>query len=160
VKKSVYSEPLAVVNSLCHLLKGGSTTSSCKVLSASDPDLHQPEGARTKILLGTDNSAAMHTMNRGFASRSFDINRSIQELKTAFPSSSFDIELRHIPGKENPADYFSRLLHLRPGANNGNFDIQGLHRMLGVEFPPDGLKTLENKISSPIKDLQFPNSKE
>jgi hypothetical protein len=32
--------------------------------------------------------------------------------------------------------------------------------MLGVEFPPDGLKTLENKISSPIKDLQFPNSKE
>lgn len=160
VKKSVYSEPLAVVNSLCHLLKGGSATPSCKVLSASDPDLHQPEGARTKILLGTDNSAAMHTMNRGFASRSFDINRSIQELKTAFPASSFDIELRHIPGKENPADYFSRLLHLRPGANNGNFDIQKLHRMLGVEFRPDELISLGNKFSSPNKDLQFKNSKE
>ncbi len=101
IKKSVYSEPLAVYFSLCHLLKSDEpkTMHFAKEIS---------ENLRTKIHVATDNSSACHTMNRGFASRSFDINAQIQNLRRAFPESEFDIDLSFVPGWMNPADELSR----------------------------------------------------
>jgi hypothetical protein len=97
IKKSVYSEPLAIYNSLCHLLQDD-----------SPKDLHISSTERLRVHVATDNSAARHTFARGFASRSFDINQSIEKLRAAFPSSAFDISYSYIPGYRNPADVFSR----------------------------------------------------
>ena len=103
IKKSVYSEPLAIYFSLCHLLKSDSPKKMHLSSVASTSTLQ-----RTKVHVATDNSAAQHTMNRGFASRSFDINKSIENLRSAFPESNFDISYSYVPGYRNPADAFSR----------------------------------------------------
>jgi hypothetical protein len=97
IKKSVYSEPLAIYNSLIHLLQHG-----------SPKDLHISSTDRMRVHVATDNSAAKHTFSRGFATRSFDINQSIEKLRAAFPDSGFDISYSYIPGYRNPADVFSR----------------------------------------------------
>ena len=101
IKKSVYSEPLAVYFALCHLLKSDEPKQLQFAKEIS-------ENLRTKIHVATDNSSACHTINRGFATRSFDINKQIQNLRTAFPASEFDIDLTFIPGWMNPADDLSR----------------------------------------------------
>jgi len=99
IKKSVYSEPLAVFNSLCHLLNNNEKM-----------DIHFAKEVeeRIRICVATDNAATAFTMNKGFATRSFDINNQIQNLKRAFPDSQFDIDLAFIPGWMNPADDDSR----------------------------------------------------
>ena len=117
IKKSVYSEPLAVYFSLCHLLKSGSPM---KLNFAKEI----AQNLRIKINVATDNSATRHTMNRGFASRSFDINQAIKKLKEDFPESEFDIELSFVPGWRNPSDPFSRGKHLQSnGVNTANGQI-------------------------------------
>ncbi len=101
IRKSVYSEPLAVYCALCHLLKKG-VPMTLEFPAELESEL------RTKIRVATDNSSACHTINRGFASRSFDLNEQIARLKDAFPESHFDIDLSFVPGSRNLADAFSR----------------------------------------------------
>jgi hypothetical protein len=101
VKHSVYSEPLAIYHSLCHFLKAGEDI-KLEFFDEFKDDLCM------KIKLATDNSSAKHTFNRGFASRSFDINEVIKQLKNAFPRSQFEFDFCFVPGWCNPADPFSR----------------------------------------------------
>jgi hypothetical protein len=99
IKKSVYSEPLAVYYSLCHLL------------NSNEPmqlKFAEEITKRIKICVATDNSSTAFTMKKGFATRSFDINHQIQNLKHSFPDSHFDIDFSFIPGWMNPADDDSR----------------------------------------------------
>ena len=115
MKKSVYSEPLAVYFSLCHLLKSGE---SIKLEFAKEIR----ENVRYKIQVATDNSSAQHTLNRGFASRSRDINSSIEMVRDAFPQSCFDINFDFVPGKKNCSDPYSRGVHDK-GTNSTNKGI-------------------------------------
>ena len=127
IKKSVYSEPLAIYNSLCHLLQDG-----------SPKDLHISSTDRLRVHVATDNSAAQHTFNRGFASRSFDINKSIEKLRAAFPASDFDISYSYIPGYRNPADVFSRGKVSNVTMMTGK-QQQGWFNMLRSELGIEGL---------------------
>jgi len=125
MKRSVYAEPLAVYMSLCHLLKNGDQDNSeIRIAKACDDIGFDGTDMRMKIEVATDNSSAQHTINRGFASRSFEINRAIAELKMGFPNAKFDIELSFVPGHLNPADAPSRgLLSSSPppySFNNNN----------------------------------------
>jgi hypothetical protein len=101
IKKSVYSEPLAIYFSLCHFLKDGEKV---KIEFAEE----FKNELKMKIRVATDNVSAQQTMNRGFASRSFDINEAIKKLREAFPLSDFEFEFCFVPGWCNPADPFSR----------------------------------------------------
>lgn len=107
MRHSVYAEPLAIYCSLCHLLKSGDS-STITFAKASDDATCANSAVRMKIGVATDNSSAQHTMNRGFASRSHDINVSIARLREAFPESEFDIDISFVPGHLNPADAPSR----------------------------------------------------
>jgi RNA recognition motif-containing protein len=98
---SVYSEPLAIYFSLCHFLKDGEKV---KIEFAEE----FKNELKMKIRVATDNVSAQQTMNRGFASRSFDINEAIKKLREAFPLSDFEFEFCFVPGWCNPADPFSR----------------------------------------------------
>ena len=128
MKHSVYAEPLAVYCSLCHLLKGTDDKSKINFARACDDISFGGTEVRMKIGVATDNSAAQHTINRGFASRSFDINVAIKKLKEAFPESEFDIDISFVPGHMNPADGPSRGLlsansdDVKYYNNNHNYD--------------------------------------
>jgi hypothetical protein len=106
-KHSVYAEPLAIYNSLCHLLKSGDQA-TLEFAKYSDDLSFTGVDTRMKIGIATDNSSAQHTMNRGFASRSYEINKCILKLREAFPSANFDLEFSFVPGQLNPADGPSR----------------------------------------------------
>ena len=127
IKHSVYAEPLAIYNALCHLLNKNSPAQlqfakACDDISAPEMDV------RMKIGVATDNSSAQHSMNRGFASRSYDINLAISRLREAFPESKFDFDFSFIPGAINPADGPSRG-KVNENANYGN--NQNLRRFAG-----------------------------
>lgn len=131
IKHSVYAEPLAIYNSLCHLLDR-SSPSKIHFAKACD-DISPPEfDVRMKIGVATDNSSAQHTMNRGFASRSYDINQAIARLRQAFPESDFDIDISFIPGHLNPGDRPSRG-KLHENATDGQLaDNENLRRFAGL----------------------------
>ena len=134
MKRSVYAEPLAIYNSLCHLLNKNSPA-KFQFAKASD-DISPPTfDVRMKIGVATDNSSAQHTMNRGFASRSYDINQSIARLREAFPESDFDIDISFIPGHLNPGDRPSRGKEY-DNANIGHTtaDNENLRRFAGMYF--------------------------
>lgn len=132
IAKSVYSEPLAVKNSLCHLMSVGFIP-NIKIIAGSS-NKNPEQDLRTKILVATDNSATKHTFNRGFASRSYSINAAIEELKKAFPDALFDINYLYVPGEENIADFYSRLKHIsHPHAEQGMQHLTAeLHRIVGL----------------------------
>lgn len=128
MRHSVYAEPLAIYNSLCHLLNKSAPSELRFAKESDDICPPPPYDVRMKIGVATDNSSAMHTMNRGFASRSYDINQSIARLREAFPESDFDIDISFIPGHMNPADKPSRG-KLDVNADNGhNIDYENLRR--------------------------------
>lgn len=147
IKHSVYAEPLAIDYSLCHLLDKRSPAKIQLAQSSADLADH-PLQVRMKIGVATDNSSAQHTMNRGFASRSFDINAAIAALRTAFPESDFDIDISFVPGHMNPADKPSRgKLEENDNINNSinnnssastghNADHDNLRRLAGMAAKP------------------------
>ena len=83
---STFSEPQAVVNSLCHLL---------------DPTRPQ----RVRVL--TDNTVTQASFQRGYNGRSFHINECLRRLHAVF-GESFFFDFSYLPGECNPADGFSR----------------------------------------------------
>ena len=128
IKHSVYAEPLAIYNSLCHLLNKNSPA-QVKFAKACD-DISAPAmDVRMKIGVATDNSSAQHTMARGFASRSYDINLAIARLREAFPESEFDFDFSFVPGALNPADAPSRGKKLNENAEIGHNEY--LRRIAG-----------------------------
>ena len=136
-KRSVYAEPRAVVYSLTHLFDSTSPKTAINFIDAAKDLL--PEGAaeteRIKICVATDNTATLHTFNKGFATRSFDINRTIQDLKTHFPDSHFDIDVSFVPGRINPGDKPSRGLTDNVNAVTGqNCDDEHLRRLAEWNF--------------------------
>lgn len=145
IKKSVYSEPLAILNSLHHLLKSDSPK-QFQITGRDD--------VRTRVHVATDNSAAHHTFNRGFATRSLDINNLIESVRAAFPDSGFDITYSYIPGYRNPADVFSRgkasTVSMMSGKQKENF-----FKMLRWELGNKGLdhSIQPSNLSSLLKPL-------
>jgi hypothetical protein len=133
-KRSVYAEPRAVHRSLLHLFSNKHPNTSISFVDAAKDML--PPGAapdeRVKICVATDNSATQCTLNSGFASRSFDINRTIEDIKSVFPDTHFDIDVYFVPGKFNPGDKPSRGLKDDVNANTGtNVDDDNLRRLAG-----------------------------
>lgn len=133
-KRSVYAEPRAVQRSLFHLFSSVQPATSISFVDAAK-DLLPPNSApeeRVKIFVATDNSATQATLNAGFASRSYDINQTITEIKRRFPDSHFDIDVYFVPGKFNPGDKPSRGLKDDVNAITGkNVDDENLRRMAG-----------------------------
>jgi hypothetical protein len=87
---STFTEPQAIVNSLCHLL------------SPSNPQ-------RVRIL--TDNTVAQASFQRGYNARSFHINECLRRLHTLF-GDEFTFDFVYLPGECNPADVLSRGLRI------------------------------------------------
>jgi hypothetical protein len=107
--KSTFAEPHAIYFSLCHLL-------------SKDNPKH--------VRIGTDNTVAQASYNRGFNTHSFDINESIRLLHEHF-GNNFKFEFVYIPGVVNPADSFSRGKQI---AHNAIGSLtEGLRRLLGSD---------------------------
>lgn len=127
MSKSVYSEPLAVYFSLCHLLKNN-----------NNMDLHFApeisENLRYKIQLATDNVSTKYTLQRGFASRSYDLNVAVRNIRNAFPQSKFDIDFHYVPGKQNVSDPYSRK-DFQTNRHMYGFEYEKLRRQMGSIFP-------------------------
>ena len=131
-KRSVYAEPRALHSSLLHLYSAGS---SVKFIDARKDllPLGAVPGERVSIKVANDNIATVYTMNRAFASRSYDMNQTIKDLKERFPESHFDIDVYFVPGWYNPADKPSRGLKDNVNANTGqNVEDDNLRRMAGL----------------------------
>jgi hypothetical protein len=117
--KSTFAEPHGIVNSLCHLLP----------VSSSGP---------LRVLVGTDNTVAQASYQRGFNSHSFDINECIRRLRAYFPTHvSFDFV--HIDGATNVADSLSRGLGTT-GDETGRGVATCLQRVVGVRGPSGDLR--------------------
>ena len=133
-KRSVYAEPRAVVMSLYDLFSANSPSTTINFIDAAKDLLpeNSVESERVKICVATDNTATLHTFKKGFATRSYDINKSIQDLKTHFPNSHFDIDVSFVPGRINPGDKPSRGLADNVNAKTGqNYDDENLRRLAG-----------------------------
>jgi hypothetical protein len=99
MRKSVYSEPLGVILSFRRLLHHR---------KQDEVSVTIPDELRCLINVACDNVSTVHLFNKGFATRSYDINKLIEELLSDFPKASFDIRLVHVDGKNNLGDGFSR----------------------------------------------------
>ena len=86
--KSVYSEPLGIRNCLRHVT-------------------HRLPSVRI-IAVGTDNTVAEASFNRGFNSHSFHINRCVRLLECELPNAHYSLTFKYIPGDENLGDGPSR----------------------------------------------------
>lgn len=86
--KSVYSEPLGVRNNLRHVTR-------------RYPNVRN-------IAVGTDNTVAEASFNRGFNSHSFHINRCVRLLEREFPATHYTLSFKYVPGNENLGDGPSR----------------------------------------------------
>lgn len=144
---SVYAEPLAIHFSLVHLLVKDPDVRLKFISAADDPAVPSDKIARLRlgtdsvsdfsddlrqaIAIATDNSSARHTMSKGFASRSFDINYAIKLIRENFPTDKFDLNFCFVPGRINPADNPSRGIH--DNANNGRYiaEHNNLRRLAG-----------------------------
>jgi len=89
MKRSTFTEAHAIIAAACKLFRAKSK-------------LH------VRVL--TDSTTAVSTYNRGFNTRSYDLNECAARLKLLMPQHSFEFE--HIAGSRNPADWWSR----NPGA--------------------------------------------
>jgi hypothetical protein len=147
IKKSVYSEPLAIYNSLLHLLSTDSPKKLDIVATEHDP--------RFKVHVATDNSAAQYTLGKGFATRSYDINNLISEIQETFKTSRFDITYSYIPGYRNPADVFSRGKVSTVAMMTGK-QQERWYSMLRWELGNKGLATNFNFPSSRHLTMQVP----
>ena len=96
--RSTFTEPHAVLFSLRKLLVGPR-----RIAAASEATKGTE---RMTILVLTDNVATEAGYNRGFSSRSYDINECQKALKKEWPGVNFIFG--YIPGPENPADWWSR----------------------------------------------------
>lgn len=104
--KSTVAEPLAIVCAMCHLLTRGSPK---------------------RVKVGTDNTVAEASYNRGFNSHSYDINECLGRLQKYF-GPEFVFEFKHIPGAQNIADPLSRGQQLAQG---DWATAQSLRRLVG-----------------------------
>jgi hypothetical protein len=106
--KSTFSEPQAVLNSLCHLLRG------------DDP---------RHVVLLTDNTVAQASYTRGFNSHSFHINDCLRRLRNVF-GDRFEFTFAYIPGVTNPADPWSR--GVKPSESSWEKAGESLRRYVGM----------------------------
>ena len=144
---SVYAEPEAIYQSLVHLLVKNKNIKYKLINPHDDPIVKSEsvaelqmdtdslselrENCRQAIAIATDNSSARYTMERRFASRSYNINFAIKRLCEALPDHEFDLRFCFVPGKINPADGPSR--GLNDNAKNGtNADNNNLRRLAGI----------------------------
>lgn len=93
LRRSTFTEPHGLYNSLCHLLR--------------------VTGGRQHVIVGTDNIATMWAFERGYSVQSFSMNNCIARLNSIFnpdPTNPlFTFEFRYIPGVRNKyADAMSR----------------------------------------------------
>ena len=89
LRRSTFTEPHGVTNSLCHLLKS-------------------TDGTNQHVVVGTDNTVTSHSFNRGYNSHSYAINECIKKIQRNY-SNLFTFEYRYIPGGINVyADAASR----------------------------------------------------
>jgi len=112
---STFTEPQAIVNSLCHLL-----TASCP--------------SRVRIL--TDNTVAQASFQRGYNGRSFHINECLRRLHTMF-GDLFVFDFVYLPGVCNPADGWSRGRGVAGDSAEGREQVSAeLRRIVGLaEYP-------------------------
>ena len=87
IGRSTFTEPQAVINALCHLLRAPIAT--------------------TRVLLFTDNTVTRSAYARGYNIRSYDNNECLQRLHKIF-GSSLIVDYAYVEGPRNPADAASR----------------------------------------------------
>ena len=91
--RSVFTEPNGVIMSMCHLLTH--------------------TGERQRVHIWTDSVTTMTGGNRGFNSRSADVNDCLRRLRALFPSELYHFSFSHIAGSDNvAADAASRGRHV------------------------------------------------
>jgi hypothetical protein len=123
---STFTEPQAVINSLCHLL------------SPSAP---------TRVRVLTDNTVTQASYQRGFNTHSFHINGCLQRLQTIF-GNEFHFDFGYLPGECNPADGWSR------GMIAENEEARD--QEIGAELSRiAGSAVLPQDIGSPARDSQL-----
>jgi len=89
IHRSTFTEPQAIVNSCCHLLKR--------------------TGHRQRVIIGTDNIPTKCNFTKGFSAQSYDQNECRARLRKLFPPEEFDFEFHYVPGSDNiDADALSR----------------------------------------------------
>lgn len=108
LKTSVFTEPRAIVNALCHLLR---------------------PGMPRRVRVGSDSSVSVATGNRGFCSRSYNLNQAAKRLNDSF-GGRYTIDYVHVPGIVNTfADAESR--GLATAAIDANLAEEVLRRWVG-----------------------------
>ena len=159
---SVYAEPLAIHFSLVHLLVKDPDVKLKFISAADDPSVPRDKivemhlgtdsinqfdaELRQAIAIATDNSSARHTMSRGFASRSFEINRAIKLIRDNFPVDKFDLNFCFVPGKINPADKPSRGFYKNAIVGYYNADDHRNLRRLAGDFRAKWNQTANSNI--------------
>jgi len=146
IGKSVYSEPLAVILSLRHLLRTKQDSAAVSI----------PDDLRQLIHVACDNSSTVNLFNKGFASRSYDINMMIQELESDFPKTHFDIRMIHVEGKNNLGDGFSRGKSSNANAEVGHKTVvvENFKRIWDQNFVPPPAYEDSTRTPAPFIPLQ------
>ena len=102
--RSTFTEPQAVVNAMCYLLRRS--------------------GKMQYIIIGTDNMATKCAYNKGWNANSFDINECVRRLRYLFQPHEFSFSVKYVPGRENVyADSWSRGKG-RSGASSGEISTK------------------------------------
>lgn len=102
--RSVFTEPQAVINAMCFLLRR--------------------TGKNQYIVIGTDNIATKAAYNKGWNAISFDINECVRRLRSLFSPPEFQFSVKFVPGRENVyADALSRGKG-RSGASEGEISTK------------------------------------
>lgn len=87
-----------------------STFTECHAIVAAACKLLRQQQQKAVVLVMTDSTTAVSTYNRGYNSRSYDLNECAARLAQLMPQHDF--VFKHIAGASNPADWWSR----NPGA--------------------------------------------
>lgn len=111
LRRSVFTEPHAVVRAMCDLLKR--------------------TGTKQRVRVWTDNVTTKCANNKGFSAASEDVNSAARRLRHYFPPDEFEFQFEYIKGTDNVfADGISR------GKTEDETDYEGvpaLFNMLEVE---------------------------
>jgi hypothetical protein len=114
---STFTEPQAVVNSLCHLL---------------DPTVKQT----VRVL--TDNTVTQASFQRGHNGHSYHINECMRRLRAYF-GDRLTVDFVYLPGPFNPGDGLSRGRVIAEGKEVGEVSAE-LRRIVGLAVCPRDLR--------------------